>query len=78
MIYRRHALIRSNAARLTTDGLTVAELKWAEETRDFWSLRAAYAKQQATRPQTIGYSLVDSPTGLLAWILDKFAEWTDT
>ena len=63
---------------LTTDVLTAAERKWAEETRDFWNLRAAYAKQQATRPQTIGYSLVDSPTGLLAWILDKFAEWTDT
>ncbi|MGW6775662.1 epoxide hydrolase family protein [Streptomyces sp. NPDC055037] len=63
---------------LTTDGLTAAEREWTEETRDFWRLRAAYAKQQATRPQTIGYSLVDSPVGLLAWILDKFAEWTDT
>ncbi|NEA50976.1 epoxide hydrolase [Streptomyces sp. SID10815] len=63
---------------LSTDGLTAAERAWAEETRDFWRHRAAYAKQQATRPQTIGYSLVDSPVGLLAWILDKFAEWTDT
>ncbi|MGV9803076.1 epoxide hydrolase family protein [Mycobacterium sp. NPDC003449] len=63
---------------LTTDGLTATERTWTEETRDFWLYRAAYAKQQATRPQTIGYSLVDSPVGLLAWILDKFAEWTDT
>ncbi|WP_282781939.1 epoxide hydrolase family protein [Nocardia sp. CC201C] len=64
---------------LTTDGLTATERAWTEETRDFWgSRRAAYAKQQAARPQTIGYSLVDSPVGLLAWILDKFAEWTDT
>lgn len=63
---------------LTTDGLTAAEREWTEETRDFWRHRAAYAKQQATRPQTIGYSLVDSPVGLLAWILDKFAEWSDT
>lgn len=63
---------------LTTEGLTAAEREWAEGTRDFWRHRAAYAKQQATRPQTIGYSLVDSPVGLLAWILDKFAEWTDT
>jgi pimeloyl-ACP methyl ester carboxylesterase len=63
---------------LTTDGLTAAERTWTEETRDFWGRHAAYAKQQATRPQTIGYSLVDSPVGLLAWILDKFAEWTDT
>lgn len=63
---------------LTTDGLTAVEREWTEETRDFWRHRAAYAKQQATRPQTIGYSLVDSPVGLLAWILDKFAEWSDT
>ncbi|MFJ7339686.1 epoxide hydrolase family protein [Streptomyces sp. NPDC101110] len=63
---------------LSTDGLTAAERAWTEETRDFWGRHAAYAKQQATRPQTIGYSLVDSPVGLLAWILDKFAEWTDT
>lgn len=63
---------------LTTDGLTAVERQWADDTRDFWHHRAAYAKQQATRPQTIGYSLVDSPVGLLAWILDKFAEWSDT
>lgn len=63
---------------LTTEGLTAAERQWAEETSEFWLHRSAYAKQQATRPQTIGYSLVDSPVGLLAWILDKFAEWTDT
>ena len=64
---------------LSTDGLTAAERKWTEETRDFWyGPAAAFAKLQAARPQTIGYSLVDSPVGLLAWILDKFAEWTDT
>jgi pimeloyl-ACP methyl ester carboxylesterase len=63
---------------LTTDGLTATEREWVEDTHDFWQHRAAYAKQQATRPQTIGYALVDSPVGLLAWILDKFAEWTDT
>ncbi|WP_405656353.1 epoxide hydrolase family protein [Streptomyces sp. RK9] len=63
---------------LTTDGLTAAERAWAEGTRDFWRHHAAYAKQQATRPQTTGYGLVDSPVGLLAWILDKFAAWSDT
>ncbi|MFE9808670.1 epoxide hydrolase family protein [Streptomyces sp. NPDC005548] len=62
----------------TTDGLTAVEREWTENTREFWGHHAAYAKQQATRPQTIGYSLVDSPVGLLAWILDKFAEWSDT
>ncbi|MGW6641690.1 epoxide hydrolase family protein [Streptomyces iakyrus] len=63
---------------LTTERLTAVEREWTVQTRDFWHHRAAYAKQQATRPQTIGYSLVDSPVGLLAWILDKFAEWSDT
>jgi pimeloyl-ACP methyl ester carboxylesterase len=73
-----HTLFAEAPPGLTTDGLTAVERRWTEETRDFWRHRAAYAKQQATRPQTIGYSLVDSPVGLLAWILDKFAEWSDT
>ncbi|MFI5805304.1 epoxide hydrolase family protein [Streptomyces sp. NPDC051561] len=72
-----HSTFAEAPPGMTTDGLTAAERKWAEDTRHFWRHRAAYAKQQATRPQTIGYSLVDSPVGLLAWILDKFAEWSD-
>lgn len=74
-----HTLTPQAPPALTTNGLTATELAWVEETRDFWTgPRAAYAKQQAAAPQTIGYSLVGSPVGLLAWILDKFAEWTDT
>ncbi|MER7716296.1 epoxide hydrolase family protein [Streptomyces flaveolus] len=73
-----HTLFAEAPPGLTTDGLTTVEREWTEETRHFWRHRAAYAKQQASRPQTIGYSLVDSPVGLLAWILDKFAEWSDT
>lgn len=38
---------------------------------------SGYSKQQSTRPQTIGYSLVDSPVGLAAWILEKIYYWTD-
>ena len=37
-----------------------------------------YNHQQATRPQTIGYGLVDSPALLCAWIVEKFAAWTDS
>ena len=73
-----HTTFAEGPPGLTMDGLTPQERTWAEETRDFWRHRAAYAKQQATRPQTIGYALVDSPVGLLAWLLDKFAEWSDT
>jgi pimeloyl-ACP methyl ester carboxylesterase len=73
-----HTTFAEGPPGLTMDGLTAAEREWAEQTRHFWRHRAAYAKQQATRPQTIGYALVDSPVGLLAWLLDKFAEWSDT
>jgi pimeloyl-ACP methyl ester carboxylesterase len=38
---------------------------------------AGYSKQQSTRPQTLGYALVDSPMGQAAWIIEKFFEWTD-
>lgn len=38
---------------------------------------SGYSKLQSTRPQTIGYSLVDSPIGLAAWILEKVYYWTD-
>ncbi|SEH16570.1 Pimeloyl-ACP methyl ester carboxylesterase [Sphingopyxis sp. YR583] len=36
-----------------------------------------YSSQQATRPQTIGYALTDSPAGQMAWIVEKFHGWTD-
>ncbi len=38
---------------------------------------SGYSKQQSTRPQTIGYALVDSPVALAAWILEKVFYWTD-
>ncbi|MDA0342110.1 MAG: epoxide hydrolase [Proteobacteria bacterium] len=38
---------------------------------------SGYSKQQSTRPQTLGYGLVDSPVGQLAWIMEKFWAWTD-
>lgn len=38
---------------------------------------AGYAMIQSTRPQTLGVGLSDSPAGQLAWIIEKFQEWTD-
>jgi pimeloyl-ACP methyl ester carboxylesterase len=38
---------------------------------------SGYAKQQSTRPQTLGYALVDSPVALAAWIYERFHDWTD-
>jgi epoxide hydrolase len=49
----------------------LASLAQAEE----WD--SGYSSEQATRPQTVGYGLVDSPAGLCAWIVEKFWSWTD-
>jgi pimeloyl-ACP methyl ester carboxylesterase len=38
---------------------------------------SGYSKQQATRPQSVGYGLVDSPAGQAAWIYEKLWAWTD-
>jgi pimeloyl-ACP methyl ester carboxylesterase len=37
-----------------------------------------YFELQATRPQTLAYALTDSPVGQLAWIVERFKEWTHT
>jgi pimeloyl-ACP methyl ester carboxylesterase len=39
--------------------------------------QSGYFHIQATRPQTLAYGLTDSPVGQLAWIAEKFKEWTD-
>jgi pimeloyl-ACP methyl ester carboxylesterase len=39
---------------------------------------AGYSSQQSTRPQTLGYGLVDSPAAQCAWIVEKFWAWTDS
>ncbi|MDO3703241.1 epoxide hydrolase [Micromonospora sp. C28SCA-DRY-2] len=63
--------------QLATVTLTAAEqarLAAAEQLRQH---AGGYADIQATRPQTLGYALTDSPVGQLAWILDKVRDWTD-
>jgi len=42
---------------------------------DRWD--SGYSKEQSTRPQTLGYGLLDSPAGQCAWIIEKFWAWTD-
>ncbi len=38
---------------------------------------AGWSKIQSTRPQTLAYGLTDSPVGQLAWVVEKFKEWTE-
>jgi microsomal epoxide hydrolase len=45
--------------------------------KDFKLMGSAYAVEHATRPSTIGLALSTNPLALLAWIGEKFLEWTD-
>lgn len=58
--------------------LTAEERMVFDQIRDFYKTGTGYAAIMGTRPQTIGYSLTDSPVGLAAWIYDKFADWVFT
>ncbi|MGV9252884.1 alpha/beta fold hydrolase [Streptomyces sp. NPDC003697] len=56
----------------------------AERTRRSWARfqdwvrdRQGYADIQSTRPQTLAYGLTDSPVGQLAWIAEKWEEWSE-
>lgn len=61
----------------TMDDLTPAEQSALAGFQHYRDRDSGYAKQQSTRPQTLGYGLIDSPAGQAAWILEKFREWTD-
>ena len=61
----------------TLDDLTDAERAALADLRRASELDSGYSKEHATRPQTIGYSLTDSPAGLAAWVVEKFWAWTD-
>ncbi|MFF5243987.1 epoxide hydrolase family protein [Streptosporangium sp. NPDC000095] len=58
-------------------GLSEADRARAERFNASQADGFGYLHMQATRPQTLAYSLNDSPVGQLAWIAEKFAEWTD-
>jgi pimeloyl-ACP methyl ester carboxylesterase len=59
------------------DNLTEAEQSALASINDYGENGSGYSKQQSTRPQTVGYALVDSPAGQAGWILEKFYSWTD-
>jgi pimeloyl-ACP methyl ester carboxylesterase len=59
------------------EDLTEAEKARLEEIRQASSEQSGYFELQSTRPQTLAYSLADSPVGQLAWIVEKFKEWTN-
>lgn len=53
------------------------ELKYLAKSQNYWDVESGYSKEQSTRPQTVGYGLVDSPIAQAAWVVEKFWAWSD-
>jgi pimeloyl-ACP methyl ester carboxylesterase len=60
------------------EGLSEGEQERLARLQNFQNDMMGYAQIQGTRPQTLAYALIDSPVGQLAWIVEKFKEWTDS
>lgn len=75
------AVVPSDIAKILAAGdpapamLTSKERAAFDQLEAFYRDNAGYATEMNTRPQTIGYSLVDSPVGLAAWMYEKIAQW---
>ena len=54
------------------------EEAWAVQFERDQLLENGYRTQQATKPQTLSYAMMDSPVGVAAWIIEKFNSWSDT
>ena len=61
----------------TMNDLTPLEREALEGIACYRQWDSGYSKQQSTRPQTLGYGLVDSPVGQMACILEKFWRWAE-
>jgi microsomal epoxide hydrolase len=59
------------------ENVTTSEAELRKTRGDYMRGELAYQQIQATKPQSLGYALNDSPAGLAAWILEKFHGWTD-
>jgi pimeloyl-ACP methyl ester carboxylesterase len=60
-----------------SDPETPAERAIVDDLGRFRKVESGYQKQQSTRPQTVGYGLVDSPVAQAAWIVEKLWSWSD-
>ena len=70
-------LLGEGPAAADMGDLTAEEQAMLAKAKLYDSSGSGYARQQATRPQTLGYGLTDSPVGQAAWIYEKLQDWTD-
>jgi len=72
-----HLLAVADPVQFDPATLTDAERSYLAATERWFTDDGGYEHEQMTRPVTLGYGLADSPVGLLAWIVEKYREWSD-
>tara|TARA_Y100000748_G_scaffold257614_1_gene224389 strand:+ start:21 stop:563 length:543 start_codon:yes stop_codon:yes gene_type:complete len=63
--------------RLQDGPQTQEEKKWQTRFEKDQIMQEGYRTQQATKPQTLSYGMMDSPVGIAAWIIEKIHGWSD-
>ena len=56
---------------------TDEEKEWQNKFDNDQITQDGYRTQQATKPQTLSYAMIDSPVGIAAWIIEKMHGWSD-
>lgn len=72
-----HLMAVASPAAYDPASLTPEETEYLDSVRTWTAEEGGYQHEQGTRPLTLSYGLADSPTGLLAWIVEKYRAWSD-
>ncbi|MEV4314769.1 epoxide hydrolase family protein [Actinocrispum sp. NPDC049592] len=72
-----HLMSVASPVSYDTDSVTPEERGYLDAVAAWSTEEGGYQHEQSTRPLTLSYGLADSPTGLLAWILEKYRAWSD-
>ncbi|MGW0505077.1 epoxide hydrolase family protein [Micromonospora sp. NPDC003241] len=72
-----HLLAIANPPDVPVDQQSPEEQQFLAQAAQWERDEGGYEHQQSTRPMTLAYGLSDSPTGVLAWIVEKYRAWSD-
>jgi len=70
-------IIRNILTTQNLSDLSDEEINYRKSVQTWIAQEGAYMSIQSTKPQTLSYSISDSPVGLAAWIIEKFRSWSD-
>lgn len=56
---------------------TPEDMAWLQKAMAVRERETAYLQLQGTKPQSLGFAMMDSPMGVAAWFAEKFVGWSD-